>query len=198
MLSGAEVQQYFAGVWRMMLGRPEGLKLLDLSADGFWNSFFAVIVALPPLIVGWVGFANSVPEAAAVGSRFALLVRLFLIDIGAWILPLVVLAAFARPAGIADRFVHYVVASNWASALFAWLMLLPALLRLFVPQASDLTDGISLVLFLVTLGLSWRLTVVAIGKGAAVGTAVFFAMLVISISVLIALQSVLGLEFQGS
>ena len=38
----------------MMLGKPDGLRLLDLSADGFWNSFFAIVGALPALIAGWV------------------------------------------------------------------------------------------------------------------------------------------------
>ncbi|WEX08443.1 transporter [Chelativorans sp. AA-79] len=194
MPTGAEIQQYFIGVWRMMMGRAEGLKLLDLSADGFWNSFFAIIVALPPLIVGWVAFTNSIADVATFGSRSALLVRLFLTDIGAWVVPLAFLAAFAKPTGVADRFVHYVVASNWASALFAWVMLVPGLLRLFVPEAAELANGISLILFLATLALSWRLTVVAIAKGVAVGTAVFFAMLVVSIMTLFASQSLLGLD----
>ncbi|WP_011579737.1 MULTISPECIES: hypothetical protein [Chelativorans] len=183
----------------MMMGRADGLKMLDLSADGFWNSFFAILVALPPLIVGWVGFVNGVPDAYAisVGERFGLVVRLFVTDIGAWVLPLALLAAFAKPAGVADRFVHYVVASNWASALFAWVMLVPGLLRLFVPDAAELANGISLILFLATLALSWRLTVVALGKGAATGTSVFFGMLVASFMALFALQSILRLDFAG-
>jgi hypothetical protein len=199
MPSGAEIQQYFTGVWQMMMGRADGLKMLDLSADGFWNSFFAILVALPPLIVGWVGFVNGVPDAYAisVGERFGLVVRLFVTDIGAWVLPLALLAAFAKPAGVADRFVHYVVASNWASALFAWVMLVPGLLRLFVPDAAELANGISLILFLATLALSWRLTVVALGKGAATGTSVFFGMLVASFMALFALQSILRLDFAG-
>lgn len=195
MPSGQEIQQYLTGVARLMLGRPDGLKLLDFSADGFWNSFFAIVVALPPLVVGWVGIANEVAGMMDVATRFSLLVRLFFADMGAWVLPLVMLAVAARPMGIADRFVHYVVASNWASALFAWLMLPPALLRLFLPQAMDATILLSLLLFLVTLVLSWRLTVAVIARGPAMGSAVFFAMLVASIATLFALQALLGLTF---
>ncbi|WP_159589588.1 transporter [Chelativorans xinjiangense] len=195
MPSGQEIQQYLTGILRIMMGRPDGLKLLDFSADGFWNSFFAIVIALPALVVGWVGIANDMAGMMTFGTRFSLLVRLFFADIGAWILPLVILAVAARPAGIADRFVHYVVVINWASALFAWLMLPPALLRLFLPGTEDLTVLVSLVLFLVTLVLSWRLTVAAIAKGPAIGSAVFFAMLVTSIASLVALQSLLGLSF---
>ncbi|MCT7373885.1 transporter [Chelativorans salis] len=195
MPSGQEIQQYLTGILRVMMGRSDGLKLLDFSADGFWNSFFAIVIALPALVVGWVGIANDMAGLMTFGTRFSLLVRLFFTDIGAWILPLVMLAVAARPAGIADRFVHYVVVTNWANALFAWLLLPPALLRLFLPGAEDLTVLVSLALFLFTLVLSWRLTVAAIGKGPAIGSAVFFAMLVTSVAALLALQALLGLNF---
>lgn len=191
MPSGTEIQQYFLGVWRMMMGRADGLKLLDLSADGFWNSFFAILVALPPMTVAWVGVTNGIAGMDTFGTRLSLLIRLFIADIGAWVVPLALLAVAARPAGILDRFVHYVVATNWASALFAWIMLPPALLRLFVPQAEELTTFLSLLLFVATLVFFWRLTVVALSKGAALGSAVFFGMLVASIAALVALQSIL-------
>ena len=49
MLSADETQASLTGAWRLMLGKADGLRLLDLSADGFWNSFFAIIVATPAL-----------------------------------------------------------------------------------------------------------------------------------------------------
>src|SRR5690606_37691293 len=122
-----EIQRYFSGVWRLMMGKPDGLRMLDLSVDGFWNSFFAIVVALPALVVGWVGIANEMAGTLHFGLRLSLLMRFALADIGAWIVPLLLFAVAVRPVGLADRFVHYVVASNWASALFAWMMLPAAL-----------------------------------------------------------------------
>lgn len=70
MPSVEDIQRYLTGAWRMMLGKTDGLRLLDLSADGFWNSFFAIVVALPPLVVSWVGAANVMATASAeVGGR---------------------------------------------------------------------------------------------------------------------------------
>ncbi|WP_265516612.1 transporter [Nitratireductor luteus] len=195
MPTGVEIQQYMAGVWRLMMGRPDGVRWLDLSADGFWNSFFAILVAIPPLMVGWVGVANDVAGDVSAGVRFALLVRLFLVDVGAWLIPLAMLAAVAGPAGISDRFVHYVVATNWASAFFAWLLAPAAIMRLFFPVGDGIVDILALVLFLATLFLSWRLTTAVIDKGPALGSAVFFAMLAASVATLVALQSLLGLTF---
>ena len=102
-----EVHLYLTAAWRMMTGRADGLRMLDLSADGFWNSFFAIPVALPPLVVGWVGVVNDFGlDAADLSVRVALLLRLAMIDFACWVAPLAGLAAVARTVGLADRFVH--------------------------------------------------------------------------------------------
>jgi hypothetical protein len=193
-----DIQRYLTGAWQLMMGKREGVALLDVSADGFWNSFFAIAIALPALIVGWVGTANEIgADPAAAASRLSYLLRLALIDIGAWILPLVGLAFIASTAGIRDRFVHYVIASNWSSAILAWLMLPAALLRLVTPSNSDLALTLSLGLFLLSMVLSWRLTNAVIAKGAAMGSAVFAGMFIASLVVLIVLQAALGVYVSG-
>jgi hypothetical protein len=194
MLSADETYASLAGAWRLMLGKADGLRLLDLSADGFWNSFFAIIVAAPALIVGWVGIANEVGDPDAFAGRLGMLLRLAAVDIGSWVLPLVALALVAPRAGIGGRFVHYVVASNWASAIIAWLMLPSALLRLFLPSTDETSSLVSLLLFALSMVLTWRMTNATIGKGAAVGTAVFVGMFVASLLVLFGLKALLGID----
>ncbi|TIP97676.1 MAG: transporter, partial [Mesorhizobium sp.] len=88
MLSSDETYASLTGAWRLMLGKADGLRQLDLSADGFWNSFFAIVVAAPALIVGWVGLANEIGDPSAFAGRFSMLIRLATVDIGAWVLPL--------------------------------------------------------------------------------------------------------------
>ena len=192
MLSADETQSALLGAWRLMLGKADGLRLLDLSADGFWNSFFAIVVALPAMIVGWVGIANEIGDAGAFAGRFGMVARLAVIDLGTWVLPLVALALVGRRVGIGGRFVHYVVASNWVSAIVAWMMLPSALLRLFVSATNQAVSLLSLVLFAATMVLTWRMTNLAVGRGAAAGTAVFVGMFVVSLAVLFALQALLG------
>ncbi|MDX8468434.1 transporter [Mesorhizobium sp. VK23B] len=194
MLSTDETFASLAGAWRLMLGKADGLRMLDLSADGFWNSFFAIIVALPALIVGWVGIANEIGDPNAFAGRLSMLLRLATVDIGSWVLPLVVLALVAPRAGIGGRFVHYVVASNWASAIIAWLMLPSALLRLFLPSTDEISGLVSLLLFALSMVLTWRMTNATIGKGPAVGSAVFAGMFVASLLVLFGLQALLGID----
>jgi hypothetical protein len=189
-----DIQQYLTGAWRLMMGKPDGIRLLDISADGFWNSFFAIVISLPALVVGWVAVANELSQDPDIaGGRFSIFLRLGLVDLGAWVLPLAALALVAKPAGISGRFVHYVVATNWGSALIVWSMLPPALLRLFFPSASDTASVISLVLFLLSLVLSWRLTNTALGRGPAIASAVFAGMFAVSLAVLFGLQAMFGL-----
>ena len=195
MPSTEEIQQYLTGAWRMMLGKADGLRMLDLSADGFWNSFFAMAIALPALIVGWVGVANEFGQVSGeFGGRLSIVLRLAVVDFAAWVAPLAALAAATRRVEIADRFVHIVVSSNWASALIVWLMLPAPLLRMFFPTASDAASLLSLTLFAVSMVLTWRVTNVAIGKGAAVASAVFAGMFLVSLAVLLILQALLGLN----
>lgn len=194
MPSGNEIQQYLTGAWRLMLGHGDGLKLLDLSVDGFWNSFFAIVLALPAFFVSWAGIANRLGvQPELYGSPLSIVLRLAIVDLGAWVLPLVALAFAAPRAGIGGRFVHYVVASNWGSVLVVWIMLPATLIRLFAPDLEGIAAALSLLLFALTLVLSWRLTNAALDKGAAVATGLFAAMFVASLLALFLLQALLGL-----
>lgn len=192
MLATDQIQTSLLGAWRLMLGRPDGFRLLDLSADGFWNSFFAMVVAVPALAVGWVAVADEMGDPAALADRFGVFARIAVVDLGSWVLPLVGLGLVARRLGLGGRFVHYVVATNWASAIAAWIMLPAAILRLFVPGPDPVSDTVLLIVILLILVLMWRVTNVAIAKGAAVGTAVFAGMFVASLLVQSGLQKLLG------
>lgn len=194
MNSSEDVYRQLYGAWRMMTGKRDGLYLLNLSSDGFWASFFAIVVAGPAMLAGWVPLvAELAGESGGFGYRFSILLRVALADIGAWVLPFVGLAAIAPYAGVRQRFVHYVVAINWGSAILAWLTVPVSLLRLFAPNVVDLAASLSLVVFLITLVLYWRLTNAALEKGAATTTAVFVFMLVASLLTLFALHDLLGL-----
>jgi hypothetical protein len=193
MPSAEEIQQYLHGAWRMMLGKADGLRALDISVDGFWNSFFAIVVALPALIVNWVTIADSYDVAETFGDRFAIFIRLAVIDFAAWLLPLAGLAVIARRARLADRYVHYVVASNWATAIIAWLMLPPAVLLLFLPDQTDMAWFLSVAIFIASQIFVWRLTNVAIGRGATTASAVYAGMFAASVAILLVLQWLLGL-----
>jgi len=183
------VQRHLAAAWQMMNGKADGLRELDISADGFWNSFFAIVVALPPLIVSWVSYADlSQDLSETFRDRMSAVAKLAVIDLASWVVPIIGLALVAKRVGIADRFVHYVIAGNWSTAIIAWLMVPPSIVLLFAPDAHTFASLLSLVLFILSLIFDWRMTNTALGKGAAVATGLFASMVVASLAILLALQ----------
>lgn len=195
MTPAADVQRYLSAAWQLMLGRREGLDGLDLSVDGFWNSFYAMIVAFPALVVGWVSLANQL-GGAELGSRVSVLVRLGVIDFMAWTIPLALLAVVSKPAGIAHRYIPYVVASNWGSALLIWAMAPLSVAELVFPDTGGVLDLVSFVVFVTTLVLSWRLTRTSLDMGPAVAAAVFGGIFTVSLVLILGLQTALGLTAQ--
>lgn len=187
------IQQYLTGAWRLMRGQSDGLDLLDISSDGFWNSFFAIVLVLPVFGVNWVTLANELAAAGdSLGWRFGIVLRLAVADILAWILPIVLLAAAAGPLGISDRFVPYVIASNWGSVITGWLMLPPALMELVGVGGSNAVGLTAIALFGLALILTWRLTDSSVQRGWTTTAMVFFGMLFTAIFVLYSTQSILG------
>jgi hypothetical protein len=115
------------------------------------------------------------------------------IDLAIWILPLIALAAIVSRVGLADRFVHFVVSGNWASALFIWITVPVSLARLIWPLGTETKVLLWFVLIALNLVVSWRVTHVALAKGAAVTTAVFAGMLFLSLIIQGILMAALGL-----
>jgi hypothetical protein len=195
MLPAEYIQRHLHGAWRMMNGKPDGLRQLDISADGFWNSFFAIILALPPLMVSWVSYVDQSPDPTETfRDRLSTVMRLALIDLGSWLLPILVLALVIQRVGLGDRFVHYVVASNWSTAIIAWLMVPPSIALLFAPDSRELASVLSLVLFLLSLWFNWRMTNAALGKGVGAATGLFAGMVLASLAVMFLLQWVLDIS----
>ncbi|MEX0344795.1 MAG: transporter [Rhizobiaceae bacterium] len=190
-----DIQRYLTGAWRLMMGRPEGLDLLDISSDGFWNSFFAIILAVPVLGVTWVNYTNEIagPDDN-LASRVGIVALFAFVDLAAWIIPIIVLALAAGPLGIGDRFVHYVIASNWGSVITAWSLLPPSALELIGFDDENPAVGLLyMAIFVAVMVLIWRLTNSVLQKGPATATLVFSGMLAVGVFVYYSLMGYFGL-----
>jgi len=154
-----DVFRYFTGVWRMMLGHKDGLNYLDISADDFWQSFNAILIALPPLFGTWVAYAAELTAGREdATTRLAIVTRAAFVDIAAWVVPLIIIGLLARYIGIAKRYAAYVIATNWASALLAWIFAPITLLQLFFPSQFEIATIFIFLMFGITVVFSYRLT----------------------------------------
>ena len=178
-----EVLRYFAGAARLMMGRPDGLDLLDTTADGFWRSFAAIPVALPPTILSWIEFerVERAGTAAPAGAATTYAAHA-LADLSAWILPVVVLMVLARPLGFSRKIGPLVVATNWGGALTVWAFA-PFLLLVLLLGRGDVADALGVVVALASIALTARLVMAATGSDVATG---------IGITVLLVLCSLLS------
>ena len=105
----SEILGYLSGALQMMLGRSEGLRRLDLTADGFWTSFLAVPVALPPMALSWIEYEDVQRQVPVAGSGPAIVYGAHAVaDLVAWVLPIALLMLVAR-ASDRRRFRAYLV-----------------------------------------------------------------------------------------
>lgn len=164
MPSSEEIQRSLGASWRLMQGKADAVRQLDLSADGFWNSFFGFVVAIPPLFVFWAREAKELAPGPF-GERIGLVLQLAVIEVAAWIGPLLLVAWVLHRLGRTDRVAAFVVANNWGQAVIAWVILPAILLSGFGPRDSGF---VALMLFAVLVGtlvLSWRLNNAVLNMG---------------------------------
>jgi hypothetical protein len=186
--------RYFTGVWKMMLGRKDGLAYLDISAEDFWTSFYAIVVALPPLLATWVAYsADLTAGREEAGLRLAIVIRAATVDIAAWVIPIVIVGLLAKRIGIAKRYAAYVIATNWGSALLAWLFAPITLLQLFFPGFLDVATLFAFVLFGISIILSYRLTFIVLQRPQAYVAPFFACMFFGSLFITVVLQQLFGI-----
>ncbi|MAW89276.1 MAG: transporter [Phyllobacteriaceae bacterium] len=194
MLDADYVQAHLSAAWRIMAtAKGDALVRMDISAEGFWRSFWSILLALPPMLLSWVAAA---PDFLDGSSLSATVLRLGLADLAAWLLPIAGLALIGTRIGMGRSFAAYVIATNWGSAILVWLAVPPALVRLLSPGDPDPSGFLSLTIFLVSLALGWRITHGSIGRDAMYSTTIFIGMAVTSVLVLVAMHSLLGLSAQ--
>jgi hypothetical protein len=186
-----EIGRYFTGAWQLMAGDRRGLDRLDLSADGFWRSFAALVVALPPTALSWLEFERIERGRAAVSPVMALAAHA-LADLTAWLLPLLLVGIAARHIGFGKRMVPFVVAVNWGGALLTWVFS-PFFVLLLVGGQSDLTQALGLLIALASIVLTVRLIAVSTGCDYPLAIAIVTMMVFVSLLSYAAVSDLFGL-----
>lgn len=161
-----EVLHYLTGIWQLVRQRPDGFRWLDLSWRGLVRSFWAFVWSLPALAVIWASwrlyFIGRMPEGTTAGVDFIL--KLFVIDVVGWLLPLALLALLARPLGYAQHLATIVIASNWIAVPFAYATAIPFALALVVPALSAFSGLLLYAVFGASIVLQYRLLLMCVGK----------------------------------
>lgn len=154
-----EIGAYIRGLWLLISGDKTGFDWLDISATGVWRSFAAILWCLPAMAVSWgawrLYYLANMPVGSDAGLIFIL--KLLLVDLATWILPLVLLAALARPLGYGEYLAVIIIATNWLWVPVFYVMAVPAAIRLILPGSEGLTSLLSLILLIAAFTAVFRL-----------------------------------------
>jgi hypothetical protein len=131
MLSADDALRGLSSAWALFLGRREAVRGFDTSFRGFWQSFLAIIFVLPVYVL-FIGaerrmILSDQPAGAPFDDIAFAAWRLLALAVDWAAFPLL-MAALARPLGIAGRYVRLIVAFNWGGPIVATLMAVPAIL----------------------------------------------------------------------
>lgn len=154
-----------AGLFWLILKRPNGLKLLDASPDGFWRSFGAFVWAWPVQCFLWTGVWRTVPESRpeTAGETIGFFITATGFDIVAWVAPALLLLATCQMLALSGRFSELVVITNWFGLLSAYIGFVPATLRYLTPVSESASALISLGVYGLVLWLYFRVIRTALG-----------------------------------
>jgi hypothetical protein len=122
MLGREEITRSLTAAFDLFLDRPGAMRNFDVSVEGFWRSFAAVILVVPSYALAVLAerqLSAAIDPAAPVQDGAAFLVQNVL-GLGLdWVALPVILALLARPLGIARHYPEFVVARNWGAVIAA-------------------------------------------------------------------------------
>ncbi|MFP6706517.1 MAG: hypothetical protein VCE75_10895 [Alphaproteobacteria bacterium] len=132
-----EVTRSIHGAWRVARMDPDALDYFDLTIDGFWRSFAALLVVAPFYIIFLIlNYGNQagleLPTAPVVSTEFYVAVKLVAYIIG-WLAFPLIMVPILRLLDLSQNYVPYIIVWNWSNVL-VMAVILPTVL-LFPPAA---------------------------------------------------------------
>ncbi len=132
-----EVTRSIHGAWRVARMDPDALDYFDLTIDGFWRSFAALLVVAPFYIIFLIlNYGNQaglgLPTGPVVSTEFYVAVKLVAYIIG-WLAFPLIMVPISRLLDLSQNYVPYIIVWNWSNVL-VMAVILPTVL-LFPPAA---------------------------------------------------------------
>jgi hypothetical protein len=156
-----EVNRSFKGALDLLNSRVEGLKAFDMSERGFWRSFAAIWLTLPAYVVSLaferLRLGLIQPDRTLLDSLWIDLVVALGHVAGFVALP-VAMVWIARSVRLTDRYVPFVIVTNWINVLGLLVLSVPAMLLLLGWATPSLASLFGLAFSVIILRLQWFAT----------------------------------------
>ncbi len=133
----AEITRSLNGAWRIARMDPNALDYFDLTIEGFWRSFTALLVVAPFYVLFLiVNYDNQpglqLPTGPEVSAEFYVAVKLVAYFLGWMAFPLIMMP-ISRLLDLSQTYVQFIIVWNWSNVLIM-AVILPTVL-LFPPAA---------------------------------------------------------------
>jgi hypothetical protein len=190
-----EIVQSLTGAWRLFLDRPDAMRLFNVSVDGFWRSFAAIIFIVPAYALFAITERIEILGEPVVdpifsdGPFIANKVLTLLLD---WVTLPILLAAFASLLGVARSYTAYVVARNWCAVLATAPFGVVALLNLIGLLGNGPANLLSLVILVVVIRYNYMIARRALGAEMGLAIGVVIADFAISLLIIGAVDGVVS------
>ncbi len=115
-----EIVRSLSAAWDLFVDRPGAMRGFDLSVDGFWRSFGAVVLVAPSYVLAVLAERRIAIETGLSDQSGASFFVQNVLGLGIdWVALPLVLALLAQPLGIARHYPEFVVARNWGAVIAA-------------------------------------------------------------------------------
>lgn len=192
MITAREVSYGLFGAWRLAHLDPRGMDYFDTTIEGFWRSFWAAVLMIPPYIV--LVLLQLGQRETDWDPLRVLLVETIGYAIAWTAFPLAAFYVLAA-LGKQQRYVAYIVAYNWSNLIQIAVMLPVAALE----ATGALPGGVSTSLFIAALAsilfYQYYITRVALDVDIAIAVGLVFIDLMLGV---LRQSIVSALEFQTS
>lgn len=196
MLERDEVVRSLAGAWRLFLDRPEAMRFFDVSLDGFWRSFAAVVLLVPAYVMTALAEYRVILSDAVADDGFSdaafVVGKVLALGID-WVALPVVLALVARPLGISRTYAPFIVARNWCAVLAVLPFGVIGLLFAGGLFGVDVANVLFLAALIAVLRYNFLIARRALSVGTAFAVGIVVLDLLVSLSVAAFADSVVGL-----
>ena len=161
-----EVHRSVRGTLELLNRRVEGLKAFDLSETGFWRSFAAIWLTIPAYVVSLAFERMRLGLAGPNGhllDHLGLDLAVALAHVASFVALPLAMIWIARRLRLTERYVPFVIVTNWITVVGQLALSVPAMLLLMGWATPALASIFSLAFAVIILRLQWFGTKAALG-----------------------------------
>ncbi|SIP95535.1 hypothetical protein SAMN05880561_101423 [Rhizobium sp. RU33A] len=189
-----EVEFYLRGLWLLFKQDPSGFSYLDLTDRGAMRSFWAVLWALPAILISFAWwrllYLQGLPEGTETGALFFF--RLALVEASNWLFPLILLGVLSWIIGIGEKFASMVVVINWLALPVSYSYSLLVLVMMFLPGLAGLVALLWFLLMITVIAALFRIIRMIVGDQLLMVSTIVMILLVPAMIIAEVLERYLG------